>query len=343
MGKGKLVLLMDHRKFTPDQKAGQRLMVGFEGTQFNSDLAFLIDSLKVGGIILFSQNIVDPDQVRELCSAAQTHAQAGGQPPLFIAIDQEGGKVARLKAPFTEFAGNPHMRGIEDAAHFAEVSSQELTTAGINMNMAPVLDVALPGPEGIMRERAFGDDPVWVETLGMTVIKHLQDKGIMAVAKHFPGIGKTQLDSHLDLPFLDEPFNRLEKEDMPPFEAAIKHNVAGMMLSHICYRQLDDKWPASLSKTIANDLLRTRMGYQGVVMTDDLDMGAITRHFTIHQTIQQILAADIDIALICHKGPAIETAFEEILRITTDDPAAKAANEMSLSRIMALKAKFLSA
>ena len=332
---------MDYSNFTAEQKAGQRLMVGFEGTHFNSDLEFMISTLKVGGLILFAQNIVDPDQVRDLCSTAQAHAKASNQPPLLISIDQEGGKVARLKAPFTEFTGNPHMHSIDDAALFAEVTSRELSTAGINMNMAPVLDVALPGPEGIMRDRAFGDDPAWVTTLGMTVIQGLQAKGIMAVAKHFPGIGKTRLDSHEELPFLDASLELLEKEDFLPFEVAIEHGVAGIMLSHICYRQLDEKWPASLSVKIANELLRKRMRFQGVVMTDDLDMGAVTRHFTINKAIRRILAADIDIALICHKGPAIETAFEELLRITTGDAAARDANEQSLSRIMKLKTEYL--
>ncbi|MEN8245610.1 MAG: beta-N-acetylhexosaminidase [Thermodesulfobacteriota bacterium] len=333
---------MNNLEYTPEQMAGQRLMVGFEGTHFNSDLIFLIDTLKIGGLILFSQNIVDPDQVRDLCSAAQERAKACGQPPLFIAIDQEGGKVARLKAPFTEFAGNPHMRSIGDATLFADVTARELASIGINMNMAPVLDVALPGQEGIMRDRAFGDDPAWVAELGLAVIQSLQAKGIMAVAKHFPGIGKTQLDSHHDLPFLDESLTVLEKEDFPPFETAIGNRVAGIMLSHICYRQLDEEWPASLSEKIAGQLLRKRIGYQGVVMTDDLDMGAITRHFSITQAVHRVLAADIDIALICHKSPAIETAFEEILRLTTDDPAAKAANHQSLSRVMTLKDIYLS-
>jgi len=208
--------------------------------------------------------------------------------------------------------------------------------------MAPVLDVAVPGLEGIMHERAFGDDPAWVTTLGMTVIQKLQAKGIMAVAKHFPGIGKTRLDSHLDLPFLDEPLNLLEKEDFPPFEAAIANRVAGIMLSHVCYQQLDDEWPASLSVKIARGLLRKKMGFQGVVMTDDLDMGAVIRHFTVSKAIRRILAAEIDIALICHKGPAIETAFDEILRTTTDDPTARAANDQSISRVMTLKDIYLS-
>ena len=139
-----------------------------------------------------------------------------------LAIDQEGGKVARLKAPFTEFSGNPHMRSIEDATHFAEVTSRELTAAGINMNMAPVLDVALPGQEGIMRDRAFGDDPAWVAELGLAVIQHLQSKGIMAVAKHFPGHGDTDIDSHDRLPTIRHSRSRWWALDAPPFEAAIE-------------------------------------------------------------------------------------------------------------------------
>ncbi len=332
---------MSDTGLTTEQKAGQRLMVGFEGVRFNSDLKFLIGTLNVGGIILFSQNIVDPGQVRDLCHEAQAWAEACGQPPLLIAVDQEGGKVARLKAPFTEFPGNSHMRSIEDAARFAEITSRELTSIGINMDMAPVLDVALPGPEGIMKYRAFGDDHAWVTKLGMTIIKELQDRGIMAVAKHFPGIGKTRLDSHHDLPFLDASLELLGKIDFLPFETAILQGVAGIMLSHICYRQLDEKWPASLSVKIARGLLRERMDYQGVVITDDLDMGAVTKHFEISTMIHRILEAEIDIALICHKGPAIEAAFEETLRSITDDTGAKAANERSLSRIMKLKADYL--
>lgn len=332
---------MNYLDFTLEQKTGQRLMVGFDGIAFNSDLAFLIDTLKIGGIILFARNIVDPEQVRQLCNKVQERARAGGQPPLFIAVDQEGGKVARLKAGFTEFPGNPRMRSQDDAARFAEVTACELAAAGINMNMAPVLDVALPGMKGVMCERAFGDDPARVAALGATVIQNLQQKGIMAVAKHFPGIGKTRLDSHMDLPVLDEPLDLLAKDDFPPFEAAIQHQVAGVMLSHICFRLLDKEWPASLSRKIAGDLLRKQMGYQGVVITDDLDMGAIARHFNISQAIQRIIAADIDIALICHKGPAIEEAFQTILRIIGDDPESRAANDESLSRIMALKAAYL--
>jgi len=316
-------------------------MVGFEGKRFNPDLEFLIGTLKVGGLILFAQNIDNPGQVSELCRQAQNTARSCGQPPLLIAIDQEGGKVARLKKPFTEFAGNPAMRGVEDAAHFAETSVRELTSVGINMNMAPVLDVALKGPAGIMKERAFGDDPTHVTELGLTIIRGMQTGGIMSVAKHFPGIGRTSLDSHHDLPFLETPLETLRSCDFLPFESAIREGVAGMMLSHIIFEKLDATWPASLSRVIARDLLRRKMGYRGLVMTDDLDMGAVVKHFDIQTVIERILEAEIDIALICHKGPAIQTAHEEILRLTRDNPDIAHSVDRSLERIMNLKAKYL--
>ena len=221
--------------------AGQRLMVGFEGIEMNPDLRFLIDTLKVGGIILFSANIVSPEQVETLCAEAQAAARTCGQPPLFIAIDQEGGQVARLKEPFTRFPGNPHMQQSADAAHFARVTAWELQSIGVNMNMAPVLDVAPLEMESIMAQRAFGHDPQWVAEMGAAVIDHLQSSGIMAVAKHFPGIGRTILDSHIDLPHLDADFAEIEAIDLPPFAAAIRHKVAGFMLSHILYPRLDPR------------------------------------------------------------------------------------------------------
>jgi beta-N-acetylhexosaminidase len=330
-----------YKDFTSEQKAGQLLMVGFEGQRFDSNLEFLISKLKVGGLILFRQNISGPGQISELCKTAQETARACGQPPLLIAVDQEGGKVARLKKPFTEFAGNPDMQGIEDAARFATISVRELTSVGINMNLAPVLDVARQGTGGIMKERAFGDDPARVTQLGLAIIKGLQSGGIMSVAKHFPGIGRTRMDSHDDLPFLDTPLETLASWDFLPFESAIRAGVAGVMLSHIVFQQLDANWPASLSAVIAKDLLRGRMAYQGVVMTDDLDMGAVVRHYDIRTVIQRVLGAEIDIALICHKGPAIQAAFEEIMRLAHDRTSAAQSAERSLERIMKLKTEYL--
>jgi beta-N-acetylhexosaminidase len=332
---------MDIKTFTPEQSAGQRLMVGFDGTELNAELKFLIHTLKVGGIILFSRNLIDPGQIRDLCFSMQSYARSCGQPPLLISIDQEGGKVARLKEPFTQFPGNPNMKGPEDAVFFAKTTAKELLEVGINMNLAPVLDVAPEGINSVMADRAFGPDPSWVSEQGRVVIEHLQAENIMAVAKHFPGIGRTVLDSHFELPDLDIDVGAMEGFDLFPFKTAIEHGVAGIMLSHIRYIGIDPEWPASLSKTIADDLLRREMGYDGVVMTDDLDMGAIKKHYGLETAIQQILSADIDMPLICHAGPDIENAFKEILDLQGRSQTMKAKGVKSLERIMKLKARYL--
>ena len=327
---------------TTEQSAGQRLMAGFDGIELNAELKFLIDTLRVGGIILFAGNIIDPDQVKNLCVSMQAHAQSAGQPPLLIAVDQEGGKVARLKEPFTRFPGNPAMKGVEDAVFFAKTTAKELSGVGINMNLAPVMDVAPKDINSVMADRAFGHDPGWVSELGSKVIEHLQAENIMAVAKHFPGIGRTVLDSHFELPDLDIDMDAVQGFDLPPFKAAIKHDVAGIMLSHIRYKGIDPAWPASLSKVIAHDLLRGQMGYAGVVMTDDLDMGAIQKHYDLKTAIGRILSAGIDMALICHAGPDIENACKEIRDVQKRSSSMNAKGMKSLERIMKLKSKYLS-
>ena len=332
---------MQTKTFSDEQLAGQRLMAGFDGTTLNADLKFLINRLKAGGIILFSRNLDAPDQIKQLCDEIQNYARRCEQPPLFIAVDQEGGQVARLKEPFTQFPGNPYMKSEEDAIHFAQVTATELTRVGINMNMAPVMDVAPGEINSIMAQRAFGGDPAWVTRLGVKVIEHLQSNNIIAVAKHFPGIGRTVLDSHMDLPMLDDDLSAFERMDLIPFEASIQHGVSGVMLSHIFYKNLDPQWPASLSDKIAKTLLREQMGFDGLVLTDDLDMGAIVQHYDIQTTIRRILAAEIDLALICHKGPNIEIAHKTLLQEIRVSADMKAKGIESAKRIMKLKEKYL--
>lgn len=327
--------------FSPEQMAGQRLMIGFEGTVLNDELKYAIDHMKIGGIILFAINLESPEQIRSLCAAAQEYAAFCGQPPLFVAIDQEGGQVARLKAPFTQFAGNAEMTGEADAVRFARITAAELSGIGVNMDMAPVLDVAPKEIDSIMARRSFGADPKWVTQMGATVIIHLQQNKIMAVAKHFPGIGRTVLDSHLELPDLETNEKELLNFDLIPFAEAVKLPVAGIMLSHIRYTRIDPDWPASISPIIAKDLLRNRMGYDGVVMTDDLDMGAIKKYYPIDMVIDQILAAEVDIALICHKGPDIKAAFERLYKYYQNEKQNDAAVK-PVERIMALKRTYLS-
>jgi beta-N-acetylhexosaminidase len=333
---------MNSYNLSDDQLAGQRLMVGFDGYGLSRELKNYIDTMKVGGIILFSRNISSSSQLKKLCDSVQSYAKSCGQPSLFISIDQEGGVVARLKESFTQFPGNPMMQDVKDAVKFGEITSSELKKIGINMNMAPVMDVAPKGFKSIMAERMFGSDPGWVSKLGGAVIDSLQKGGVMSVAKHFPGIGRTTLDSHLDLPVSDLALLDLQNFDIPPFKAAIEKKVSGIMLSHICYEKIDKSWPASLSCLIARDMLRKDLGFQGLVITDDLDMGAIAKHYDIEISIDRILQADIDIALICHPSPKIARAFEALKSRIHSKNNLDPESMTSIERILEIKKKWLS-
>ena len=332
--------MLDPTQYSTEQLAGQRLMVGFDGTALNADLKYLIGTLKVGGLILFARNIETPEQIRRLCADAQAYAAASGQPPLFIAIDQEGGQVARLKAPFPEFPETPPLKSKADADNFGRITAGELSDVGINMNMAPVMDVADAAIDSIMAKRAFSHDPGVVADIGTAVIASLQKRRIMAVAKHFPGIGRTTLDSHIDLPVLDANVETLQA-DLVPFTAAVKRQVAGIMLSHIRYSALDPDLPASLSVKIARDLLRNGMGYDSLVLTDDLDMGAISNYFDIDTAVDCILTADIDLILICHKGPAQGRAFARTCAWLEKESSQRMGGLKSVQRIMRFKQQYL--
>ncbi|OGP62630.1 MAG: beta-N-acetylhexosaminidase [Deltaproteobacteria bacterium RBG_13_49_15] len=321
--------------------AGQRLMVGFDGTGLDADLRYLIQTVHVGGIILFSKNIRSPEQIKELCADAQHFAKSCRQPPLFIAVDQEGGEVARLKAPFSIFPGNCAMKNEMDAIRFAEITASELKDVGLNMNMAPVLDVIPVGMTGLMTKRSFGSDPQRVSKMGALIIDHFQKNRIMAVAKHFPGIGRAVADPHKEISSLNMEPEEMDQTDLFPFRTAVSHSVAGVMLSHLLYRKADPDWPASLSVAIAYDLLQSKMKYKGIVLTDDLDMGAIEKHFDLDLIVDRLIDAEIDIALICHRSGKIERAFEGFLTRLGRSAEIRQKGISSVRKILNLKAGFL--
>jgi len=322
---------------TLDEQVGQRLLVGFDGTDLTDDLKYLIDTLKIGGVILFARNIESPEQVKSLCDALQEYAASCGLPPLFIAVDQEGGTVARMKEPLTLFPeGAPALGTAKAAQHFGRTTGRELFGVGYNMDMAPVLDVQPEDFSGIMKKRVFPGSPREVGALGVHVMEALETEGVLAVVKHFPGIGRTTLDSHLTLPELGTPFSELAQTDLVPFQIAFHAGASAVMLSHIKYTDIDDEWPASLSPEVVKGLLRDRMGYNGVVMTDDLDMQAIT--CDMETAARQIFTSDVDIALICHRSDRYETLTKTLKAMATKCPGAHA---VALGRILALKDKII--
>ncbi len=333
------------RKKSLEELVGQLFMVGFEGTRFNSDLSFFLKKLHVGGIILFKRNVQDPFQLADLSRELQEKALEYSSVPLLIAIDQEGGTVARLGPPFTQFESQSAMASSDDPEgkirHFAQTEARELKLVGINMNLTPVLDVNSRGPEGIMASRSYGSDPLEVAGLGALCIREFQQAGIIACAKHFPGIGDTDLDSHQDLPIQQKDKTELEKVELVPFREAIKIPPGAVMISHIRYPAYDLKHPASLSGAIITGLLRQTLGYDGLVITDDLEMGAIGRHYDIEEALLLAFTAGVDCLMICHNPEKIEKGYFYLLNKIKKGVIPEDRFRQSLMRILTLKQKFL--
>jgi beta-N-acetylhexosaminidase len=328
-----------------EELVGQLFMVGFQGTRLNSDLNYFLKKLHVGGIILFKRNVQDPFQLAELNRSLQETAMEIGSIPLFISIDQEGGPVARLGPPFTQFESQSAMGASknpeERIGYFARTQAWELKLAGINMDLAPVLDVNARGPEGLMAARSYGADPNLVARLGALCIRELQQAGVMACAKHFPGIGDTDLDSHQDLPVQLKDKKALEQLELIPFQEAITVPTAAMMISHIQYPAYDLKHPASLSKPIVTELLRHDLGYEGLAVTDDLEMGAVGNHYGIEEAVFLAFTAGVDTLLVCHDPDKIERGYQHLLKRIKSGAVPEDLFMKSLRRILGLKQRFL--
>ena len=319
--------------------AGQRLMLGFDGTQFNSDLETSINRSRLAAS--FFSGGTSFLRIRwPGCAPMPRHVpHPADSRPCSLPWIRKAGWCPGCRPRLPSLAATPHIQTREQAIAFARVTARELQDVGINMNLAPVLDVVSGHSDSIMKTRAFPGDARTVTDLGISVIQTLQSCGVMAVAKHFPGIGRTVLDSHHLLPVLDVDLTDLQAADLIPFEAAVRADTTGIMVSHIFCPRLDPHWQASLSVTIARDLIRQNLGFNGLVLTDDLDMKAI--HHDMDTCMDRILASDIDLALICHPGPNIEKAFDALVRRLEADQEAWDRGEASQERINRYKGRYL--
>ena len=333
------------RKKSLEELVGQLFMAGFEGTRFNSDLSYFLKKLHIGGIILFKRNVQDPYQLADLNRELQEKALEYSSVPLLMAIDQEGGSVARLGPPFTQFESQSVMASYDDPEakirYFAQTQARELKLVGINMDLTPVLDVNCRGPEGLMASRSYSSDPHLAARLGALCISNLQQAGIIACPKHFPGIGDTDLDSHQDLPIQLKEKTELERVELVPFREAVKIPPGAVMISHIRYPAYDLKHPASLSGAIITGLLRQTLGYDGLVVTDDLEMGAIDRHYEIEEALLLAFTAGVDCLMICHTPEKIEKGYFYLLNKIKKGTISEDWFKKSLMRILTLKQNFL--
>ena len=336
-----------HTSFTPSEltrQVGQLFMVGIPGVHLDRDIEFLIRDFDPAGVILFSRNIEDPLQLAGLCSDLQDTAINYHQKPLFIAVDQEGGRVSRLREPFTIFPGNEAI-GMDDnpparAQEFASITAMEMKMVGLNMNLAPVVDVRRGEPERHLGGRMFGEDSETVSMLGGIVVRTLQENGVMAVAKHFPGLGRAGIDPHFHLPVIETDIKEIHRVNLPPFQAAIVEGVTALMTSHAVYPALDDKHPATLSPQIMIGLLRNQMRFNGLIVTDDLEMGAIAKKWGVAEGALMSFEAGADMLLICKdQGNLLESISLIREKILQGDIAADRLRQ-TLSRIQRAKSIF---
>jgi len=325
---------------SPD-KIGQLFMVGFNGTTVSADFASFIREYKPGGVILFSRNLESVEQIVGLTNELQ---RCSPHSPLLISIDQEGGRVSRLPKEFTifppcEVLGRCNSSALAYAA--AATTAKELRAVGINMNMSPVLDVNSNPTNPIIGDRAFSAAPGPVCELGAATVGGLQDHGVVACGKHFPGHGDTTADSHKELPIVTVPRERLEETELPPFRHVARKGVATMMTAHVLYHALDKNRPATLSPNVIGTLLRRELRYDGVVLTDDLEMRAIIDHYGIEEATVQSILAGCDMPLICEDRNREVAAITALDKAVADGTISSERLEQSLTRVARLKQRFL--
>ena len=298
---------------------GQLLIGSLPGTTVPPEARSIAREFQLGGVVLFARNIEGPEQVADLSRELQSLASGF---PLWISVDQEGGRVARLRAPFTEWppmavlgrSGDPAL-----AERFARALAAELKAVGITLDYAPVLDIHTNPRNPVIGDRALSDEAQLVATLGAAIVRGLQDSGVAACGKHFPGHGDTSVDSHVALPLVEHPPDRLRRVEFVPFREAVKQQVAFIMTAHVLVPSLDEDKPATLSPRIVQALLREELGYDGVILSDDLEMKAIATTYTVPEAAVEAIAAGCDGLLVCSGNLDAQVATLEALVHAVED------------------------
>lgn len=330
---------------TLEQKIGQTMLVGFEGTSLTRELRKMMNDIRPGGVILFERNVQSPNQVAELIAGLQEMARANGGPPLFVAIDQEGGTVTRLREArgFTEYPSAMAVAATGDPANasaVAQVTARELKALGFNINFAPVLDVNNNPRNPVIAHRSFGSDAARVAQFGAAYIAALQADGLLAVGKHFPGHGDVMIDSHASLPNVPYARERLDAVELLPFRAAIGAGVAGIMTAHITFPELDtaQNLPATLSSTILQNTLRGQMGFEGLIFSDSLDMGALADSgHPLPGAAGESLMAGADVLDFNTSAAMLRRVKKDMLTRAEAEPAFVARLDEAVTRILHVK------
>lgn len=331
---------------TTEELAGQLLVAGIQGTGAGEDARQVIEDLHVGGIILFGRNVEDAEQLTRLTGALKELNRKAENVPLFLCVDEEGGMVSRMPPEitnlpnaydYTQTGGDPGKRG--------EVLAAQCARFGFSVDLAPVLDVWSNPNNTVIGRRAFGTGAEEAAEAGTRCAQAMMEAGIIPVVKHFPGHGNTDVDSHVGLPVVDKTEEELEALELIPFRRALEREeghepVPAVMVGHILMTRLDPLLPASLSPAVVNGLLREKLGFEGVVFTDDLTMEAVAGTYGMGEAAVKAVEAGCDMALVCHGLDNAKAAYHALLFAVEDGTLTRERLEESAYRILSLKAAY---
>lgn len=317
------------------EKLGQMVMIGIQGTKVDDDSLYMLHQFHMGGVILFDRNMESPEQVKQLTSDLQ--AQSNEKVPLFIGIDEEGGDVVRMAEKLTPPPSQKEIGAtgdIEQAKTWAIKTAKSLKDMGINVNFAPVADV------GSNDKRSYSTDTNTVIDFVRAATEGYQQENIIYSLKHFPGIGKGRVDSHVDSSSIDVTKEILMAEDIIPFKTIIDENEPNdyfILVSHLKYPALDEEYPASLSSKIMTDLLRNELGYKGIIITDDMEMGAVANHNDFRSIGVNAVKAGADIVLVCHEYEHQQEVYLGLLDAVNSSEISQERIDESVKRIIKVK------
>ncbi|WP_123039891.1 beta-N-acetylhexosaminidase [Cohnella candidum] len=326
-----------------EEKVGQMVLAGVEGTVLDAVAAKMIARDHVGGIILFKNNLSGGIGSSVKLLNALKKANRGNPAPLFLSVDQEGGRVSRLPPSFEPMPANAVVGRTGDpklAKRMGSLIARQLKLLGFNVDFAPVLDVNSNPKNPVIGDRSFGNTAALVSRMGTAEMEGIRGDGVIPVVKHFPGHGDTAVDSHLDLPVVRKTAAEVAKMEWIPFQKAIHDGADAVMVAHILFPRIDPDAPASLSKVIIGQQLRGKLGFDGVVITDDLTMGAIAKHYGIAEAALKSVEAGSDILLVAHGYDTEHGVYEALLKAVRDGRITEDRINRSVERILKLKRKY---
>lgn len=327
---------------TLEEKIGQMILAGVQGTTLDDQAKQMITNQKVGGIIFYANNVSTLEGTAKFVQSIK-EANQSNPVPIFMSVDQEGGKVSRMPETVESIPSSRKVGETKDSAlaeTMGELLARQVQLAGFNVDFAPVLDVNSNPKNPVIGDRSFGSSAELVSRMGIAEMKGLRNEGIIPVVKHFPGHGDTSVDSHLDLPVVNKTEKQLAELEWIPFQAAVKEQVEAVMVAHILFPKLDPDHPASLSDVIIGEHLRGKFNYDGVVITDDLSMGAIAKNYKLDQAALATVKAGSDILLVAHSYESAKTIFDTLISAVKSGKITESRIDESVYRILALKQQY---